>query len=198
MASKKRSLGGYHLEKQLIAVLFVAILIIQAFVPWMGYIFLGPFGNVTIIHLTVIIAGILLGPLYGSVIGGVWGILSLVVTIIRPNILTPVFINPLVSVLPRILVGWFSALSFNALVKHFSDRVSLMITAAVGTLTNTVFVLLSILLFASKAFATALGIEESAVAVMFVASLGYNFVFEIIAAVIIVPIISQSLLRYKQ
>lgn len=198
MANKKRGFGNPRLQKQLIAVVFVAILILQSFVPWLGYIPFGPLGNVTIIHITVIIAGVLLGPLYGSIIGGVWGILSIVVTVTQPNLLTPVFINPMVSLFPRILVGLFSALIFNGLRNRINLNWSLIVTAIAGTLTNTGFVLLSILLFASNAFANALGISESAVAVTFIASLGLNFVFEIIVAVIIIPIVSRALLRYKQ
>lgn len=198
MANKKRGFGNPKLQKQLIAVVFVAILILQSFVPWLGYIPFGALGNVTIVHITVIIAGILLGPLYGSIIGAVWGILSIVVTVTQPNLLTPVFINPMVSLFPRILVGLFSALIFNGLRKRINLNWRLIVTAIAGTLTNTGFVLLSILLFASNAFASALGISESAVAVAFIASLGLNFVFEIIVAVIIVPIVSRALLRYKQ
>ena len=58
-----------------IIAMLMAILIIQTFVPMLGYIPLGPI-NITIVHITVILAAILFGKKTGLVIGTVWGTLS--------------------------------------------------------------------------------------------------------------------------
>ncbi len=57
--------------------ILLAIIIVQAMVPWLGFIPLG-FISLTIIHITVIIAAVVLGPKDGMVIGLFWGIATIV------------------------------------------------------------------------------------------------------------------------
>lgn len=52
--------------------ILLAIIIVQAMVPWLGFIPLG-FISLTIIHITVIVAAVVLGPKDGMVIGLFWG-----------------------------------------------------------------------------------------------------------------------------
>ncbi len=56
--------------------ILLAIIIVQAMVPWLGFIPLG-FISLTIIHITVIIAAVVLGPKDGMVIGLFWELLQL-------------------------------------------------------------------------------------------------------------------------
>lgn len=68
--------------------------------PW----FFG--ASVTIIHIPVIIGAVLEGPLVGAFIGLLFGLFSLMQAAVAPN--GPVdaaFVNPLISVLPRLLIG---------------------------------------------------------------------------------------------
>ena len=68
--------------------------------PW----FFG--ASVTIIHIPVIIGAVLEGPLVGAFIGLLFGLFSLLQAAVAPN--GPVdaaFVNPLISVLPRLLIG---------------------------------------------------------------------------------------------
>ena len=93
--------------------LFCAIIIVQNFVPFFGYIPVGPL-NLTTIHVTVIIAAIVLGPRDGAIIGGVWGLITFIRAYVWPTspLATIVFVNPLVSVVPRILIGVVAGYAF--------------------------------------------------------------------------------------
>jgi uncharacterized membrane protein len=104
------------------------------FIPW----FSG--ASLTIMHVPVIIGAVLEGPVVGMVIGLIFGLFSMLQAAIAPTGPTDVwFTNPLVSVLPRILIGLFAWLVYKALSKW---QVPALITAGiVGSLTNTVLVL---------------------------------------------------------
>lgn len=91
-------------------------------------------GNATIMHVPAIIGGVLEGPLVGLLIGGIFGIFSWLQST------TPLFSNPLVSVLPRLFIGVTAALSYGAL-KKTNEILALAVAGIVGTLTNTVLVL---------------------------------------------------------
>jgi uncharacterized membrane protein len=110
-------------------------------IPW----FAG--ASLTIAHVPVIIGAILEGPIVGAVIGFLFGLFSLVQAAIAPN--GPVdaaFVNPLISILPRILVGPAAALTY-ALIAGAAEpkggraAAAVIIAAIAGTLTNTVLVL---------------------------------------------------------
>lgn len=175
--------------------MMVALLIIQTFIPIFGYIPLGPI-DVTIVHITVILSAVLFGPKFGTIIGTIWGSLSLVRAFIQPTPFNIVFLNPLVSILPRLLVGLISAYLFKLLKIKLSTTLSYTITAAVGSLTNTILVLTSIYLFASEAYANALGIPETALLGALSTILATNGVIEVIAAIIILPILALAIDKF--
>lgn len=172
--------------------MFLAILIAQTFIPMLGYIPLGPI-DVTIVHVTVILVAVLFGPKMGSVLGTTWGLLSMIRAYIQPTPFNIVFLNPVVSVLPRLIVGFLSGVLFLFFRKKFSDKVSYAVTAGIGTLTNTVLVLGSIYLFASETYAEALGISETLLLGALVTVAGTNGIIEMIASVIILPLIAIPL-----
>lgn len=180
--------------------MLLAILIAQTFIPMLGYIPLGPI-DVTIVHITVILTAVLFGSKTGTVIGTAWGLLSMIRAYIQPTPFNVVFLNPLISVLPRLIVGLISAWCFSLLSNRMSNKWGYAITAAVGTLTNTVLVLGGIYLFASEAYAEALGIFESLLLGALGTVVATNGVIEIIASVIILPLVaiplSKALKRRK-
>ncbi len=172
--------------------MIVALLIIQTFVPIFGYIPLGPI-DVTIVHITVILTAVLFGPKIGLTVGTIWGSLSLLRAFMQPTPFNIVFLNPLVSVLPRLIVGWVSAVLFLLLKNRLSKRLSYAITAGIGSLTNTVLVLGSIYLFASELYANALGIPETALLGALGTVVITNGMIEVIASIIILPLIAIPL-----
>lgn len=137
------------LVKRVIIALFAAIIIIQNFIPFLGYIPLGPL-NLTIIHITVIVVALSMGPLYGGIVGGIWGVITWIRAFVWPTspLATIVFVNPLIAILPRILIGIVAGGSFSWLKKRLAKQSSAMVLAAIlGSLTNTLLVLGQIYLF---------------------------------------------------
>lgn len=88
----------------------------------LGFIPIGP-ANATIMHIPVIIGAIIEGPVVGALVGLIFGIFSIIRAITAPTVLSPLFYNPLVSVLPRILIGitaYYSYTLFKRLGKKSS------------------------------------------------------------------------------
>lgn len=118
------------------------------FIPW----FSG--ASVTILQVPVIIGAVLEGPLVGAIIGLLFGLSSLLQAAIAPT--GPVdmaFTNPLISVLPRLLIGPVAWFLYRLVVggdekAHPVRYSAALITAGIGgSLTNTVLVLSALGLF---------------------------------------------------
>lgn len=90
--------------------------------------------NMTIMHIPVIIGGVMEGWLVGMIIGGLFGLSSFALATI------PLFKNPFVAILPRLLIGVTAYFAYAAL-KRSSQYLALVVSAVVGTLTNTILVL---------------------------------------------------------
>lgn len=70
----------------------------------LGFIPIGP-TRATIMHIPVIIGAILYGPMVGGFVGLIFGAFSLINAFLNPTPVSFVFMNPVISVFPRILVG---------------------------------------------------------------------------------------------
>ncbi len=91
-------------------------------------------GSATIMHVPAILGGALEGPVVGTIAGGIFGIFSFLTAEV------PIFRNPLVSVLPRLVIGVVAWASFVSLRRISLDLASA--TAGVlGSLANTIGVL---------------------------------------------------------
>lgn len=85
---------------------FIAIISIMALVPFLGFIPLGIY-SATIITIPVMVYSLLAGLKKGIIMGVSFGILSMIVALMRPSGYFDVFFqNPLVSVLPRVMWGF--------------------------------------------------------------------------------------------
>lgn len=170
-----------------------ALTLTLALVPQIGFITIPGLGiQITIVHIPVIIAGIIEGPVVGGLVGLIFGLSSLYTALTSPSPVAFAFLNPLVSVLPRILIGVMSWYGYRALTVITKDRirpVSVGVAAIIGTSTNTVGVLGMIYLLYARQFLEALGIVDiSPLLVIFGLALP-NYPVELIAAVILaVPV----------
>lgn len=72
-----------------------------------GFIPIGP-TRATIMHIPVIIGAIMEGPIVGAFVGLIFGLFSIFQALTTQTPVSFVFINPIVSVLPRILIGFIS------------------------------------------------------------------------------------------
>ncbi len=140
-------------------------------------------------HIPVIIGSIIGGPMVGMTIGLIFGIFSIMQNITTPNILSFAFINPLVSVLPRVLIGLTSYYVYKlSYIKKDSVRIGL--ATIVGSLTNTFGVLTMVYVLYAAKFAASKGIDPSIAAKTIYGIAIINGVPEaIIATVITIPVI---------
>ena len=116
-----------------------------------------PLFKLTILHLPVIIGAIIEGPVVGGSIGLIFGLFSIYQNITAPTPMSPFFYNPLVSVLPRILIGVISYYVYKIIrAKVKNIKVSISIAAICGSLINTIGVLGTIYLVYFKDYATVL------------------------------------------
>ena len=129
--------------------------------------------------------------LEAALVGAFFGISSLIANIYFPNANSPYFLNPLVSVLPRIMVGLASFTAFRLMRKitaksSHSERISAIVAAAVAPIVNTTLVL------------TALSIANPAVDSLLLLIKGVlvtNFVPEFLGCVILTPILAPSIAK---
>lgn len=157
-----------------------------------------PLFKLTILHLPVIIGAIIEGPVVGGSIGLIFGLFSIYQNITAPTPMSPFFYNPLVSVLPRILIGVISYYIYKIIrVKVKNIKVSISIAAICGSLINTIGVLGTIYLVYFKDYATVL-MEKgtittnsmSAVTTALLTVIGTNGIAEaILSAVVVTPIV---------
>jgi uncharacterized membrane protein len=138
----------------------------------------------TIMQLPVIIGAILEGPVVGISVGMIFGLFSIFQNLMNPTILSFAFLNPLVSVLPRMLIGVTAYYSYKIpFIKNQIVRIG--IGAAVGALTNTVGVLgmIYVLYAAQYAHAEKIAVNTAANAIFGIALM--NGVPEAVVAVVV-------------
>ncbi len=137
-------------------------------IPW----FSG--ASITILHVPVILATILGGFGVGEAVGFIFGLTSLVVSATSGTGLDVYFINPLVSVLPRLCIApavWLVYKGLNRI--KCPDMISSGVAAFIGTMVNSVLVL------------GALVIAKAITFEVLVAVVGGNSLLEAAAAIII-------------
>ncbi|MFC6170965.1 ECF transporter S component [Loigolactobacillus jiayinensis] len=184
-----------------ILAMFIAIIIIQNFVPLFGYIPIGLL-DLTTIHITVIIAAIILGPRDGAIVGGAWGVITFIRAFTSPTSpLAPlVFTNPVVSIVPRILIGLVAGWLFIWLRRKIKQTPAMMVAALAGALVNTLLVLgLIFIFYRTPAVAQAYGTADvSRLGGLLLIVVGTNGIPEAILAAVVAPLICTPLLRFRK
>ena len=186
--------------------LLAAIMIVMAFTP-LGYIPL-PFMNATTMHIPVIVGACLLGPKVGGVLGGLFGITSVVKATIQPNItsfvFTPVYsfspefhgswMSLVGAILPRILIGVVAGLVFQGLVKLIRNQtVSLAVAGVLGSMTNTIGVMGLIYLLFGEQYAAAGGTDPSLLLGVILGVVCTNGIVEAIIAGVLTAAVCRAL-----
>lgn len=189
--------------------ILMAIEIIMCFTPMIGTIKIIP-GSVeaTISFLPAIIASIVLGPVAGSIMGGVAGACSFIYwTFVEPGnpsamMFTPFHAFPISSYwtiiicfIPRILTGLLPGLIFNygnKIVKN--NYVRSGISCVVASLTNTLLVLFGTYFLWGKTYASALGMDYHGLLMAVFTIIGTNGVAEVLFTTIVGIPLSKALL----
>lgn len=176
--------------------MMIAVTLVMSYTP-IGMI---PMGTVsaTISHIPTIIISIILGPIEGMVVGGAFGLISLFRGLTSPQgALDPLFINPLVSVVPRVLIAVTTYYTYKGM--YFlskKDSISITIAGAVGSMTNTIGVLGIMYIIYAKDLITKLKVENlEAVRVAIIATIAGSGIIEMLVAAVITVIVAKALKR---
>lgn len=190
---------------------FTAIIFLLGLTP-LGFLVLPflPIAGITTVHMPVIIGSYSFGTKGGAILGFFFGLVSLIRCFMTPDATAAillgantgfgiynVFLIIMIIFLPRILTGAFSALIYKALSHTDKSQVLAMgISAFVGSLTNTVFFLGGLYLFAFNQAAAGFGLANATYGAFFKVLLGVvavNGVSEAIAAVIICTAVGKAI-----
>lgn len=190
--------------------LMAAIVIVLANTP-LGMIQL-PVIKATTVHIPVILGAVLLGPLAGGILGGVFGICSLISNTMAPPLLSFAF-SPFMSTtgLPgvlkalwisvgcRILIGVVSGWLWKLFEKvHLNQTIALPITGFVGAMVNTVTVMGSIYLLFAQQYAQAQDVGITAVWGLIMGTITASGIPEAIASAVLVLALGKVLLRFMK
>ena len=187
--------------------MFAAIVVALATTP-LGMIPL-VITKATTVHIPVILGAILLGPLAGGILGGVFGICSVISNTMTPA-LTSFAFSPFLSTtgLPgvlkalwiavgcRILIGVAAGWLWRALNR--GDRSpwwSLPLVGFVGSMVNTILVMGSIYVLFAQQYAAAKEVAREAVFGLIMTTVAVNGIPEALAAAVLVTAIGKALLR---
>jgi uncharacterized membrane protein len=176
-----------------------AFIIVQTFVPFLGNIPIPPL-NPTIIHITVIVAAFVLSTKDGMLVGLVWGLARIVKAYTLPASPLDLLLwtNPVIAVVPRVMVGLVAGLVFHAFLKRKQEKVGMVTAAVLGSLTNTVLVLGFIALFYGNEYATALNVDPSNLLKVLAGIVATNGIGEAVAAGLIAPFIATALMKVRR
>lgn len=189
--------------------LMAAIVIVLANTP-LGMIQL-PIVKATTVHIPVIIGAILLGPMAGAILGGVFGVCSLISNTMAPTLLSFAF-SPFmsttgipgaikaiwVSVGCRILIGVAAGWLWILLKKiKLNQVVALAVTGFAGSMVNTVAVMGSIYLLFAQQYAEAKDVAVTAVWGLVMGTVTASGIPEAIAAAVIVTVVAKVLLKSR-
>jgi uncharacterized membrane protein len=150
----------------------------------LGFITLGPAIAITFMHVPAIIGAVLEGPIVGAIVGLAFGVFSFFLAGQQPaGSPNAIFLDPVISVLPRIFIGPVAWLVYNTL-KNGNTTTALVSAGVAGTLTNTILVI--------GAIALRLGVPFFAT----LATVALNVFFELIVAAVLVVAIVGALRGY--
>ena len=167
------------------ASILCALIFVMTYVPYTGYINYG-LVEITTLHIVVAVGAVMLGWVYGAVLGFVWGIFCILRALGNP--LWAPFVNPLVSLVPRIIVGAVAGLAASGFRKlHLRSGLIAALSAAAATLTNTVLVLSALKLFSAVLNGLPL------LGTIYGTLIGINGSIELVAAILLVPVIVAAI-----
>lgn len=150
-----------------------------------------PFMKATIMHIPVIIGAIVEGPVVGALVGSVFGIFSIYQAFTAPTPTSFIFYNPIIAIVPRILIGIVSYYVYTLLKNKFKkESVPIGIAAVLGSLTNTAGVLGLTYVFYLEQYSRALNINPSTAGAAIATIGATNGIPEaLIAALITIPVV---------
>ena len=166
----------------------------------------------TTVHIPVILGAILFGPLAGGILGGVFGVCSVIINTFTPA-LTSFAFSPFMSttglsgavkalwvaVACRILIGVAAGWLWRALSRtRMNSWTALSIVGFTGSMVNTVTVMGSIFLLFTQQYAQAKEVALEAVSGLILTTVLANGIPEAIVSTVLVAVIGRNLLRFAK
>lgn len=182
---------------------FGAIILFMSLVPapwgltW-GFIRITGGIEITIIHIPVIIGGIFGGKRVAITLGAIFGVGSLFAALIYGGIFAPFFYNPLVSILPRVLFGYFIYLFYTNINKVVKNAyIAMVLSMGLSTFAHSIMVLTMLYLFSFNSSVYLEYFGSSTVIEFMLIILGLNAVIEITLAVLVGTPIGLRIKEFK-
>lgn len=188
--------------------LMSAVVVLLANTP-LGMIQL-PVIKATTVHIPVILGAVLFGPLAGAVLGGVFGLCSMISNTTAPTLLSFAF-SPFMSTTGiaggikaiwislgcRILIGIAAGWLWIALKKlRVNDTAALAVTGFIGSMINTILVMESIYLLFAQQYAQVKEVALTAVFDLILLTVASSGIPEALAATVLVSAVGKVLLKF--
>lgn len=174
-----------------------AIILLLGF-SHLGIIHLGII-PITILHIPVLIGSIVEGPKVGIPVGLIFGLFSFIHAITDPTPVSFIFMNPIISIVPRIMIGLIASYSyivFNRITKN--NSIAIGISAFLGSIANTILVMGLIYILYRDSFASVFKFSQTATNTTILGIMLANGLPEAIVAVILTIPISKALIKAKK
>ncbi|MBS9338474.1 ECF transporter S component [Fructobacillus sp. M2-14] len=186
-------------QKFVATTIFVAIILLQSAVPFLGYVPLGAFfvgASAVILPATVSLAAIVLGAKPGMIVAFFWASFSFVRALLHPGTFGALlFSNPVIAYVPRILVGLIIGLVAKRFLQNKTSSLRLFSLGAMSALINTAFAILFAWLSLTILPTNAYGIPSHNLLFWLVSVLAFNFVFEVVMNGLIVMAVGRVLVK---
>ncbi|MEF9991513.1 MAG: ECF transporter S component [Paraclostridium sp.] len=162
-----------------------AISIMLSMTP-LGFIPIGPV-NATIMHIPVIIGSIIEGPIVGGIIGLIFGLTSFMRAITMPSPTNFMFMNPIVSILPRVLMGIATYYIYKGVFKVTKNlSIASMCSGFLGSIINTFGVLGMVYILYAQRYVEAIGGDTSTAGAVILGIAATNGIPEAIIGALVV------------
>ena len=184
-----------------------ALSIVLAITP-LGYISLGGLLTITTMHIPAILTTIIAGLPSGMCVGAIFGITSLIRTVMTGGGAAPFFMNPLVSVLPRLLfpIAVYAIYKLMSIIPKMPRILSGAIAAGFGTFFHTLLVMGAIYILYGQKLLSGMSIALSSLGydvkelnglegfiAIIVCTMATNGLWEIIGAIILTTAVLSSM-----
>ena len=158
------------------------------------FIKVGPF-NMSFVLVPIVLGAMLFGPSSGAILGGVFGIVVIVVSVagldIGGNMVFAAnpFMCIVLCMLKGVAAGWVSGLIYKALSGKLGNRrLEIAVAAAVAPICNTGIFIVGMLLFFKDVLTVWAGGTDLLVYVI-TGIAGINFIIEFLLNIIVAPIL---------
>ena len=196
MAIKKTGLNTLKLTQTAI---LSAVIIMMAFVPFLGYIHLGPLSATTLV-IPVAIGAAIIGPGAGAFLGLIFGATSYVQCFgldafgTTLNEINP-FFTLVMCFVPRILMGLLSGLIYKAVSKASPLAGAITCSIAAPALNTVFFVGALMLFFGSSEYIRSFGNSFIAIVAVLIT---WNAVFELATTGVLGSLISPLIVKLEK